>query len=197
MEPRACCAALQQMEEFSSRTFDRERQCHARQTLKALLTKVDTAAMEAERFGPTTAAGFFEWHAWKLTKPNPTRLKVCQGTTRPASQTDRPKWLYRPIHKLSAVGFGNDAVRGVMLAAPRGKGLSPDSSLDRICSADLLSPLLVPRLLLSPLVAHDALIWSIAAPRLTRCCRLGLRLRHALLPMLPIPWRVVVLQLPA
>jgi hypothetical protein len=74
--------------------------------------------MEAERFGLTTAAGLFEWHAWKLTKRNPTRLKVCQGTTRPASQTDRPKWLYRPIHKLSAVGFGNDAVRGVMLAAP-------------------------------------------------------------------------------
>ena len=63
----------------------------------------------------------------------------------------------------------------------QGKGLSLDSSLDPICSADLLSPLFVPRLLLSPLIAHDALIGSMAAPRLMPSCRLGLRLRHALL----------------
>src|SRR5258708_28171673 len=85
------------------------------------------------------------------------------------------------MDELSVVGFGNDAVRGVMLAAPGGKGLSPDSSLDPICSADLLSPLFVPRLLLSPLIAHDALIGSMAAPRLTPCCTPWLRLRHALL----------------
>jgi hypothetical protein len=45
----------------------------------------------------------------------------------------------------------------------------------------LLSPLLVPRLLLSPLIEHDALIGSTAATRLTPSCRPWLRLRHALL----------------
>ena len=50
------------------------------------------------------------------------------------------------------------------MLAGQGKGLLLDSSLDRICSADLLSPILVPRLLLSPLIAHDALIGSMAAP---------------------------------
>jgi hypothetical protein len=47
------------------------------------------------------------------------------------------------------------------------RNLSPD----RIRSADLLSPLLVPRLLPSQLIAHDTLIGSIAAPRLTPSCR--------------------------
>jgi hypothetical protein len=67
------------------------------------------------------------------------------------------------------------------MSAGQGKGLSLDSSLDRICSADLLSSLLVPRLLLSPLITHVALIGSIAALRLTSCCTPWLRLRHALL----------------
>jgi hypothetical protein len=60
-------------------------------------------------------------------------------------------------------------------------GVLPDSSSSRLRSADLLSPLLVPWLFLSSLIAHDALIGSMAAPRLTACCRLRLRLRHALL----------------
>jgi hypothetical protein len=54
------------------------------------------------------------------------------------------------------------------------------SSSDRICSADLLSALFVARLLLSPLVAHDALIGTMAGPRF-RSCRSWLRLWHALL----------------
>src|SRR5258707_12295341 len=63
-----------------------------------------------------------------------------------------------------------------------------NSSPDRIRSADLLSPLLVTRLLLSPFIAHDALIGSIATPRLTACCRpalfrgAGLNFSHFLLP---------------
>jgi hypothetical protein len=56
-----------------------------------------------------------------------------------------------------------------------------DSSPDRVRSADLLSTLLVPRLLLSPLIAHNALIRTMAAPRFTLCCRAWVRLRHALL----------------
>src|ERR1700681_3475515 len=56
-----------------------------------------------------------------------------------------------------------------------------DSSPDRIRSADLLGTRLVPRLLLSPLITHDALIRSMAAPRLTLCCRSWLKPRHALL----------------
>jgi hypothetical protein len=43
----------------------------------------------------------------------------------------------------------------------------------------LLSPLLVPRLLLSPLIEHDALIGNTAATRLTPSYRPWLR--HALL----------------
>jgi len=58
---------------------------------EGLAQKVDTAAKEAERLGLTTATLYFEWHAWRLTGPNPTRLKVCQGTTGAASQTDSPK----------------------------------------------------------------------------------------------------------
>jgi hypothetical protein len=114
-------------------------------------------------------------------RANPTWLKVCQGTTRPASQTNGPK-RSQPGHFLfgAVLVFGSDAVRGVM-SAGQGKGQSPDSPLDRICSADLLSPLLVPRLLLSALIAHDALVGSIAAPWLTPCCTPWLRLRHALL----------------
>ena len=54
-----------------------------------------------------------------------------------------------------------------------------DSSPDRIRSAHLLSPLLVPRLLLSALITHDALVGSVASPRLTASCRPWLRLRHA------------------
>ena len=69
---------------------------------KGLAHKVDAATIEAGRFGLTTATWYFEWHAWKLTRPKPTRLKVCQGTTRPASQTNRPSRLYRPIHRLGA-----------------------------------------------------------------------------------------------
>jgi hypothetical protein len=55
-----------------------------------------------------------------------------------------------------------------------------NSSPDRIRSADLLSPRLVTRLLLSPFIAHDALIGSMATPWLTACYRPWLRLRHAL-----------------
>jgi hypothetical protein len=61
----------------------------------------------------------------------------------------------------------------------------PDSSPDRIRSARLLSTLLVERLLLSPLIAHDALIRSIPTPPIRPCCgswlRSWLRLRHTLL----------------
>jgi len=56
-----------------------------------------------------------------------------------------------------------------------------NSSSDRIRSADLLSARLVARLLLSPLVAHDALIGSVAGSWFRPCCRSGLRLWHALL----------------
>src|ERR1700682_5512203 len=56
-----------------------------------------------------------------------------------------------------------------------------DSSPDRVRSADLLSALLVPRLLLSPLIAHNALIRTMAASRFTLCCWAWVRLRHALL----------------
>src|ERR1700694_1292293 len=56
-----------------------------------------------------------------------------------------------------------------------------DSSPDRVRSADLLSTLLLPRLLLSPLIAHNALIRTMAAPRFTLCYRAWVRLRHALL----------------
>jgi len=61
------------------------------------------------------------------------------------------------------------------------RALLSNSPPGRIRSAHLLSPLLVAWLLLSPLIAHDALIGSMAAPRLTPSWRLGLRLRHALL----------------
>ncbi len=66
------------------------------------------------------------------------------------------------------------------------RAVLPDSSPDRISSAHLLSPLPVPRLLLSPLIEHDPLIGSIVigstlTPRLTPSCRPWLRLRHALL----------------
>ncbi len=57
----------------------------------------------------------------------------------------------------------------------------PDSSPDRIRSADLLSPLLVSRLLLSSLIAHDALIRSMSPARVRSRCGFWLRLRHALL----------------
>ena len=57
----------------------------------------------------------------------------------------------------------------------------PGSSPDRIRSADLLCPLLIPRLLLPSLIAHDALIRSIAPARVRSRCRSWLRLRHALL----------------
>jgi hypothetical protein len=45
----------------------------------------------------------------------------------------------------------------------------------------LLSPLLVLRLLLPSLIAHDALIRSMPPTRVTPSCWLSLRLRHALL----------------
>ena len=154
---------------------------------EGLAHKVDAATIEAGRFGLTTATWYFEWHAWKLTRPKPTRLKVCQGTTRPASQTNRPSRLYRPIHKLGAALVSVTIPCAANLgcarfpAAYRQPALTerkrrqstlhqsgllrdahpelqcavwPDSSPDRICSADLLSPLLVPRLLLSPLTAR-------------------------------------------
>jgi len=57
----------------------------------------------------------------------------------------------------------------------------PDSSPDGIRSADLLSPLLVPRLLLPSLIAHDALIRSMPPTRVRSRCGFRLRLRHALL----------------
>jgi hypothetical protein len=113
---------------------------------------------------------------------NPTRLKVCQGTTRPASQTNGPSGPNRAILCLVLFWFLVSAAKPCAAYVGRpGKGLSPDSSSDRICSADLLSSLFVPRLLPSPLIAHDALIGSIAPPRLTPCCTPWLRLRHALL----------------
>ena len=67
------------------------------------------------------------------------------------------------------------------------------SSSDGIGPVNLLSTRLISRLLLSPLIAHDALVWSMAAARLRlglgACCRfcrrswlrLWLRLWHALL----------------
>jgi hypothetical protein len=45
----------------------------------------------------------------------------------------------------------------------------------------LLSPLFVAWLLLSPLIAHNALIWGIAPLWIRRCCRPWLGFRHALL----------------
>jgi hypothetical protein len=57
----------------------------------------------------------------------------------------------------------------------------PDSSSDRIRSAHLLSTFLVLRLLLSPLIAHDALIRSTAPPQIRTRCGSWLRLPHALL----------------
>jgi hypothetical protein len=63
------------------------------------------------------------------------------------------------------------------------------SSSDGIGSVNLLSTRLISRLLLSPLIAHDALVWSMAGARLRlgrgACCRFcrrsWLRLWHALL----------------
>ena len=60
----------------------------------------------------------------------------------------------------------------------------PDSSPDGIRSADLLSPLLIPRLLLPSLIAHDALIRSIAPARVRSRCRSWLRLLAAMLAAL-------------
>jgi hypothetical protein len=63
------------------------------------------------------------------------------------------------------------------------------SSSDGIGPVNLLSTRLISRLLLSPLIAHDALVWSLAGARLRlgsgACCRFSrrswLRLWHALL----------------
>jgi hypothetical protein len=74
------------------------------------------------------------------------------------------------------------AIRSIRDARPEPQGaVLPHSSPDRIRSADLLSPLLVPRLLLSSLIAHDALIRSLSPPRVRSRCGSWLRLRHTLL----------------
>src|SRR5947199_10200797 len=66
-------------------------------------------------------------------------------------------------------------------AAKVGCAVLPDSSPVRIRSADLLSPLLIPRLLLPSLIANDALIRSIPPARVRSHCRSWPRLPHGLL----------------
>src|SRR3954452_10727329 len=73
------------------------------------------------------------------------------------------------------------------IEAPEIRGQT--SSSDGIGPVNLLSTRLISRLLLSPLIAHDALVWSMAGARLRlgsgACCRFcrrfWLRLWHALL----------------
>src|SRR6188768_2332524 len=48
---------------------------------EGLARKVDMAAQEAERLGLTTATLILRMARLELTGPNPTQLKVCQGTT--------------------------------------------------------------------------------------------------------------------
>jgi hypothetical protein len=57
---------------------------------EGLARKVGTAAIEAESGGLTIATLILRM-ARLETEPNSTRLKVCQGTTRTASQTGRPQ----------------------------------------------------------------------------------------------------------
>ena len=55
-----------------------------------MLTKVDAAAIEAERFCPDEGGLILRMARLESAKRT-TRLKLCQGTTRPASQASGPK----------------------------------------------------------------------------------------------------------
>jgi hypothetical protein len=59
-------------------------------TREGLAQKVDTAAKEAARLSLTTAL-ILRMAPLKIDRPDPAKLKVCQGTTRAASQTGQPK----------------------------------------------------------------------------------------------------------
>jgi hypothetical protein len=139
---------------------------------------------------------YFEWRASKLTGSNPRRLKACQGRL-----ADRRNGGIGRIRSLLWCRVRHPPEARMKVKTPdlpyarrKGEIEAPEirgqiSSSDGIGPVNLLSTRLISRLLLSPLIAHDALVWSMAAARLRlgrgACCRFcrrsWLRLWHALL----------------